>query len=184
MGDAHDIQVGHIIQIKGQAGKFVVTGIDSLNGFCITGSGSVTQARWPMSWCSKVQSGLYASDAPTSLLDLAKHWAKDKSDRDALGISVVPKTVTIPGKGLYEITVPKGYKVDWDSISTKDSHNVYTGTNSIFKWPENTGKSDWQYYEGVDTSKTPVCECGSHKTYGNNCSSDIHSTYCPIYKKV
>lgn len=32
--------------------------------------------------------------------------------------------------------------------------------------------------------KADECECGSHKTYGTNCSADMHSTWCPLYRKV
>ncbi len=35
-----------------------------------------------------------------------------------------------------------------------------------------------------DRPKAPECECGSHKTYGTNCSSDMHSTWCKLYGKA
>lgn len=62
----------------------------------------------------------------------------------------------------------------------------------------------WTYYSGgsaVDNPVSPVsgsgivftkeipgnftlqCECGAHKVYGENAASDLHSSWCPLYRK-
>jgi hypothetical protein len=30
--------------------------------------------------------------------------------------------------------------------------------------------------------KSNACECGAHKTYGNDCAASFHSDYCPLYE--
>ena len=66
-----------------------------------------------------------------------------------------------------------------------------------------TSPYTWTYYSGgsaVDNQVSPVsgsgiiftkddnaykliCECGSSKVYGENVASDLHSTWCPLYRK-
>lgn len=54
-------------------------------------------------------------------------------------------------------------KIDWD-WAYKDSTGIWTTTTT------------------TQPAISKKCECGSHKVYGENCSADMHASYCPLFE--
>lgn len=44
-----------------------------------------------------------------------------------------------------------------------------------------TGIEGWIKSDNIPDKK---CECGTHKVYGENCNTDFHSFWCPLYKET
>lgn len=117
-----------------------------------------TQYSGPVSHIMTITGREYISTRPWYRIEnasLVGGWAVEEHD-------LVSSLTAVPGSS---ITAPNPYTWGYDPGSSVLDDSMAT------------------FNKEIQGSFTLSCECGSSKVYGENASSDMHSTWCPLYRK-
>jgi hypothetical protein len=132
-----------------------------------------TQYSGPVSHIMTIKGREYISTRPwyrIENLSLCGYWSVEEHD-------LVSSLTAVPG---ISITAPNPYPPYLWGYDPGGSDDISVPASNFTIDP---GFSLEGPRKGIQGSFTLSCECGVAKVYGENAASDMHSTWCPLYRK-